>query len=516
MQDLRAFDRAVTRHGDRTAIVAEDGTTYSYAELDRRTDALASALDERVGGARTASLLHNGPAAVEMMLAAQKRGQANAQLSFRGSAGELRRMIESAEAEALVFDAAHAEMARAVLDESDLEAALSVGAADSAPERPAVDRYGRVVERDVDYDATEDPDAETAILYTSGTTRRPKATLQDQRRAWLGASQVVMEHGLEPNDVALVTTPWYHDVTTVAWIYPHLQVGATLVLQSSFDPPETLALLDEREVTGLLAVPAQLDALIEAKNGGSSDLSALSYIRTGGAVVSPSLVERTREHLTEGVYNTYGLTEGIANLAHAYPDQQLDNPGTVGHASFNWELRVVEAVGPDETPDPSATVDRGESGELLGRGPCVDGYLDSPEAEAKLFVGDGEWLRTMDVARVDEDGGLHIVDRVDNMLLSGGENVYPQEVELALEDHPDVRAAAVVGVPDDDWGERVAAVVVGEGLTAEVLDRHCKDHDDVANFKRPRSYAVTSDDLPRTDTGTLKRTEIRDRFFGDP
>lgn len=510
MRDLRAFDRVATRHGERTAIIGTDGETRTYTELDRRTDALADAVDRRVGDGRTAALLLNGPAAIEMMIAAQKRGRANAQLSFRGAVGELVEMLRTAEADGLVFDAANAEMARGVLDKLDLEFALCVGC---DPERPEVERYeDAVVAADNDYDATVDRDAETGILYTSGTTSKPKAVLQDQRRVWLGASQAVMEHGLTPTDVALVTTPWYHDVTSIAWIYPHLQVGATLVLQPEFVPSEALSLLDGHDITGLLAVPAQLNALLDALDDGEYDVSALSYIRTGGAVVPPSLVERVRERMTEGVYNTYGLTEGISNLAHAYPEQQLANPGTVGHASFNWELRVVEAAELDEDPDPTATVDRGETGELIGRGPCVDGYIDSPEAEERLFVG--EWLRTMDVARVDDSGGLHIVDRVDNMLLSGGENIYPQEVELALEDHHDVRAAAVLGLPDDEWGERVVAVVVSDSVTSEELEEHCLAHDTLANFKRPRSYAVTSEPLPRTDTGTLRYDAIREQYFG--
>ena len=320
-----------------------------------------------------------------------------------------------------------------------------------------------------------------------------------------------MEQGLEPADVGLVTTPWYHDVTTVAWVYPHLQVGETLILQSQFDPEWTLSLLEAHDATRILAVPAQLEALLRARNAGSYDLSTLSAVRTGGAVVSPSLVERLRESMTEGVHNTYDLTEAIPNITYAYPDEQIENPGTVGHASFNWEVRVVEAVRVDERPDPEATVERGSSGELLGRGPFADGYLDNPAKEARVFVG--EWLRTMDVARIDENGGLHIVDRVDNMLISGGENVYPQEVELVLEEHPDVDSAAVVGVPDERWGEKVVAVVAGDGVTEAELKTYCIEHTHLASFKRPREYVVTNDALPRTDTGTLKWAAIRETYF---
>lgn len=509
MEDLRAFNRSVVRHGERTAVRSPDGREYDYSELDRRTDALANAFDDRISDGRTASLLLNGPAAIEMMITAQKRGRANAQLSYRGSVGEVQHMVTVANARALVFDEANADLAYEVMDQTEIDTGIYVG--DRLPDDSGVERYEDVISsNDRDYPTSLDGSAESAVLYTSGTTSKPKAVLQDQQRAWRASSQVVMEHGLRPTDVALVTTPWYHDVTTVAWILPHLQVGATLVTQPRFVPDETLSLLERYEITGLLAVPAQLNALLNLYQE-QHDLSNLNYVRTGGALVSPTLVNRIRERMTEGVHNTYGLTEGFANLAHAYPEQQIEHPGTVGHASFNWELRVVEAVEASDTPDPDATVDRGESGELLGYGPATDGYLDNPEAEERLFV-DG-WLRTMDIARIDEDGGLHIVDRVDNMIVSGGENIYPQEVELVLEDHPDVDAAAVVGVADEEWGERVAAVVVAEDVSEADIEKHCRDHTDLANFKRPREYVITTDSLPRTDTGTIRRDAVIDRYY---
>ncbi|MFC6725917.1 class I adenylate-forming enzyme family protein, partial [Halobium palmae] len=368
------------------------------------------------------------------------------------------------------------------------EPALEGASADLHPDLPAGSEYG--------------------VFFTSGTTSQPKAVRFDAEQMWLGATQVVMEMGIDETDTALVTTPWYHMVTTDAWILPHLLAGATLVVQSEFDPETSLEHMAEHDVTGLLAVPTQLDALIEEQADGGYGIDDLSYIRTGGSIVTDEMVRRASEHLTEGVYNSYGLTEGGPNLTFAHPSVQDEHTGTVGKQSFMWDLRVVEAASPTEDPDVTAEVDPGGRGEIVVRGPGMsDGYMDNPEAEEHLFA-DG-WLRTGDVARVDEDGYLYIVDRVDNMIISGGENVYPEEVQRAVEEHEAVDECLVVGLDDDHWGQAVACVVVTDGdVTEEELEEFCLAHGTLADFKRPRRYAFRSDPLPRTDTGTVRRNEV--------
>lgn len=517
MRNVHAFRRSARRFPDRAAVRSLDGTTYTYAELDSRTDALAAALDERLGDGRCAGLLLNGSPAIETMVAAGKRGRANVQLSFRGAPSELASMLETADARGVVFDDANAEAALEAADRADLDVAVHAGTADLETDRDVEDYEAVLADAPGEYDPTERSGDESAILFTSGTTSEPKAVLQDQERAWIASSQAVMEMSLTPEDVLLVPTPWYHDVTTVTMILPALQVGATLVPQPAFDPGETLEAIEAYGVTVTLAVPTQLEAMLEAYDVGDYDLSSLRVVRTGGATVPPSLVERVREHLAEGVHNTYGLTEGFANLTHAYPEEQVENPGTIGHASFAWEeVRVVAAAEPPEQPDPEATVEEGGVGEMIARGPHTDGYIDRPEAEAALFVEDASgdrWLRTGDVVRVDDAGGLHVVDRTDNMVVTGGENVYPQEVERALEGHPDVREVAVVGLSHDRWGQQVAAVVVG-ATDEGALDRYCLEHDELADFKRPRRYAFADEPLPRSDTGTLLRERIVESYFG--
>jgi acyl-CoA synthetase (AMP-forming)/AMP-acid ligase II len=514
MDYLHAFRRSAECYDSKTAIVTEEGRSVTYGELDARSSGVANALHERIPGERCATLATNGLATVESMLAGVKRGVGTVQLPFRGSPGELASMLDGAEANGLLFDDATLDTALAVLDSTDVEVAIHAGSKTVEDER-VVDYEELLASASSTPNEPLPTGDEYGVFYTSGTTSQPKAVRFDREQMWLGATQVVMEMGIDETDTALVVTPWYHMVTTDAWILPHLLAGATLVLQSGFEPDAALRAIAEHDVTGLLAVPTQLTALIDAQQEAGYDLGTLSYIRTGGSVVTDTLVERAAEHLTEGVYNSYGLTEGGPNLAFAHPSVQDEHTGSVGKASFVWDLRVVEAAPPDEAPDVTAEVAPNERGEVIVQGPGMcEGYLDNPEAEEKLFA-DG-WIRTGDVAQVDEDGYLYIVDRIDNMIISGGENVYPEEVQQILEEHEAVAECLVVGLADEYWGETIACVVVTDGdVDDEELDRFCTEHETLADFKRPRRYAFRTEPLPRTDTGTIRGAEVVTEHFED-
>ncbi|WP_408960223.1 class I adenylate-forming enzyme family protein [Natrinema sp. 74] len=515
MDFIETFDRTVRRHSSDTALVSDDGRSLTYQELDERATRLANALNERAADRRVATLAINGPMAIEAMIASQKRGIGNVQLPFRDSPGGLASMLEPTDAGVLLFDDANAEKALEVLDRTDIKGGIHAG--ETSIDREDVESYD-VALSDAPLEEVEPhPNYEHGVFYTSGTTSTPKAVLFDQEKLWHGSTQVVMEMSIEETDTALVTTPWYHMVTCDAWILPHIQAGATLVVQSDFDPDETLRLVADHDVTGLLAVPTQLHALADRQAEAEYDIDSLSYIRTGGSIVTESLVERASEHLTKGVYNTYGLTEGGPNLTFAHPSVQDEHTGTIGKESFTSEVRVVEAADPDEDPDPEATVDPGETGEVIVRGPgTCNGYMDRPEETEWLLVDD-EWLRTGDVAEVDEDGFLYITGRVDNMFVCGGENIYPEEVEEVVETHEDVDEVVVVGVEDEQWGHRVACVVCcgSAEVTKDDLDSFCKDHDQLPDFKRPREYVLTTEELPRTDTGTVQRETVHTEFFAE-
>ncbi|MFB6250397.1 MAG: class I adenylate-forming enzyme family protein [Halobellus sp.] len=511
-----ALARTVRCHPDKPALVTDDGRSFTYAELDERSTRLANALTSRVGSARVAVLTINDVSSIESMWAGNKRGSATVQLSYRATVTELAEMSSTADAELLLFDDHNLENALELVDCGVFDQAIYAGK--EALDHEAVESYEAVLDdASPELDESLPHGEECAVLHTSGTTSVPKTVQFDQDQLWYGAVQVVMEHGIDETDVALCTSPWYHMVTTDAWLYPHFVAGATVVLHSTFEPREALELIESHGVTGLLAVPTQLKALndIQRGTGRTYDSDTIGYIRTGGAIVTETLIEATHEYLSEQVYNTYGMTEAGPNLSFAHPSAQEEHPGTIGKESFTWEIRVVESVPLDEHPDPEATVDAGERGEIIARGPGMSQeYIDNEAASERSYF-DG-WLRTRDVARIDEEDYLYIVDRVDNMILSGGENVYPAEVERVLGNHPDVTEACVFGQDDEQWGQVVTAVVVveeGVQLTDDELDEYCLQHDGLADFKRPRAYAVTEEGLPRSDTGTILREQLVGRFF---
>lgn len=507
-----SFARTVRCYPNKPALITEDGQTATYAEFDDRSTQLANALRDRVGAERCAVLSLNEIPAVESMIAGDKRGVGTVQLPYRATINELDQMVQTAEAQVLIFDDANADTALSLFDRDAVEVAIHAG------ERE-IDCDEVVSYEDVLASAAADPLPEQAIgdesgvFYTSGTTSTPKAVKFDQDQLWYGAIQGVMEHGIDETDIALCTTPWYHMVTTDAWLYPHFISGATIVLHSSFDPAEALNLIEVHDVTGLLAVPTQLEELNSLQRESEFNVDSLSYIRTAGATVTGEVVEETTSVLCEHLYNSYGMTEAGPDLTFAHPNAQADHSGTIGKESFSWEVRIVETAPLDEDPDPEATVDAGDRGEIIAHGPGMsEGYIDNPAAEAKSYF-DG-WLRTRDVATIDEDGYLYILDRVDNMIVTGGENVYPAEVERTLERHPDVDEAYVFGLDDDQWGQLVAAVVVvNADLSPDDLDVFCREARSLADFKRPREYAIRNDPLPRTDTGTIVQSALIDEHF---
>ena len=372
MNFLRAFERTVRVHADDTALVTDDEGPKTYAEFDRRSTKLAKASFDRVGDAPLAILTRNTSAAAEAMITGHKRGSPTVQLPFREKSDEITSMLDVADAEILVFDDANTDTALQVLDEGPVE--LGIHAGDRHVDVPEVESYSDVLAETPTTMPPELPrDGAAGVFYTSGTTKEPKAVAFNSEQLWNGAYQVVMEHGIDHTDRAIVTTPWYHMATTDAWLYPHWLAGATTFLHVDFDPENVLGQIEDCAVTGLLAVPTQLSILTETQATADTpfDTNSLEYIRSTGAMLPEALVSRTRKLLSEKLYNSYGLTEGGPNLTFAHPSAQTDHPGTIGNESFSWDVRVVEMVPFASVPDPEATVGPGGQGEIIARGPGV-------------------------------------------------------------------------------------------------------------------------------------------------
>ncbi|MFP4628154.1 MAG: class I adenylate-forming enzyme family protein [Halobacteriales archaeon] len=490
------------RHPDATAIVEPDADrTYSYADLDERASRLAEALADDLGlgpGDRVALLASNGAVYFEAIYGCWKSDTRYVGLNWRLTPSELEHHLRDAEPRVLVYDRAFEETVEALRELGVVETFVATDdplGDDRAYEALLSGASGRSI-------ANHDRGRRDTwgLLYTSGTTGLPKGVEQT-------ADMVIYNHlnigtlvGLTSEDTVLTVLPCFHTGGLNLYANPALMVGGTVVVPRTFDPEQTLDLL-EREATVFFGVPAIYKALINHPTFAERDLSGVRSWSSGGARLPVALLERYAEHdivIRQGMGMTEtGPTLFLIDEAHA-----LEKAGSIGMPSPFVETRVVD-------PEASDLVDVDE-GELLVRGPGVTpGYWRRPEANASDFV-DG-WLRTGDVARVDEDGHYYLVDRLKNMFISGGENVYPAEIERVLHDHPAVDEAAVVAVDDERWGEvgRAFVVPIEDGdLDADDVLAHCRAH--LAGYKVPKHVTFLGE-LPRTPAGNVERGRLRER-----
>lgn len=492
------FELVADRWDTRTALVA-DGESHSYATLNEQVNAAARGLAGRgvERGDRVGLLLPNSLAFVVSHFAVQKLGAVSVPVNFRLSADEVTYLLEDAQVGHFIYDTAFAETGTA--------------SADAAGVEPLVVGEGTFADL-LSHDTANVPTPagrhdHSFIAYTSGSTGQPKGVPHTHDDVILGATQVVQEMSISRHDRALHIAPLFHVVGLNCFFNPHWFEGATNVLQRQFDPQEALELIERHGVTGTLGVPAQVRALLRVDDVDAYDLSSLEYVRTGGDPISEQTIEAVQDTFDVEFYNTYGLTETQQNVTAYTPDDPDDRKTSVGKASYFWEVRVVEPAEPAGT-DPTAVVDRPGRGMVLIDGPMVtEGYLNRPEATEEVFV-EG-WLYTGDIAEIDAEGYITIVDRIDNMIKSGGENIYPQEVEEVLGDHEGVVDCGVFGTPSEAWGEAVtAAVVAGDEVTEADLDAYLRGSDRLADFKRPRRY-VFVDEIPRNPgSGSIRRGQL--------
>ncbi|MFB9685051.1 acyl-CoA synthetase [Amycolatopsis plumensis] len=475
----------------RTALV-QAGRSLTYAELADRVESLAGALTRRGvrPGDRVAYLGVNDITVFETLFATARCGAIFVPLNYRLSPAEIRYMLADSGASVLVHSADTAGLVAAagglpdgvvIATEEDFEPEIAEGG-------PAPDTEVRL----------DDP---CLLLYTSGTTGRPKAAvLTHGNLTWNTVNQLAHLDVLG-TDKALCIAPLFHCVGLGQITLPTLFKGGSVEPVAKFDPGTILARIGEAGITSFSAVPTMLEMMWRHESWDATDLSSLTCVLYGGSPVAERVAQAW---LDRGVklLQGYGMTEAAPGVSMATHEGTLDHPVAAGVPHFFTD---VAALGPELTPQPLD----GTPAELLVRGPHVfGGYWNRPEESKASFV-EGGWFRTGDVVRVDDDGWAHVVDRVKDMIISGGENVYPAEIEAVAVRLDEVDACAVVGVPDERWGEAGAAFVVvrpGAQLDEPRFRAHLERH--LARYKIPKHVQFT-DTLPRNATGKIRRVELR-------
>jgi fatty-acyl-CoA synthase len=489
-----------TSDPERPAILS-DGEVTTWGAFDERSARLAGGLAAEgiVTGDRVGILMRNAPEFLETFVACAQIGAITVPLNTRLTAAELNGIAADAGISALVTDAG-------------FEAATAALAALLPPDRTfSLDGAGPGVRALSDLlagpplraEAEPAPETQLCIMYSSGTTGLPKGVVLTHGNVLGIAASLVASDGLTPADRAVIPVPLAFTGALISIVTPFLHTGGSLLLEQHLDAERLLDDVEQKGVTFIGAVPLVYQTMANSPTFAQRDLSNLRIAKSGGAPVPESIL-RTYQARGVPMIGAYGITEGGGFNISLQNEDALRKLGFAGLPVKGQRCRVVREDGSDAAP--------WEVGELLIAGPTVmAGYWANPDATAEA-IRDG-WLHTGDLALVDEEGYYKIVDRKKDMIISGGINVYPAEVEIALAGHPDVLEVAVIGVPDERWGERVTACVVarpGSDLDAGALGEFVADL--VADYKRPKHY-VFLDALPRNMAGKILKRELRERGY---
>ncbi|MDT5076128.1 MAG: fatty-acyl-CoA synthase [Mycobacterium sp.] len=501
--DLASLLTARAKSSPERSAITFEGETRTFGQIHDRVERLAAVLHDGgvTMGDRVAYLGLNHPAILEALFATASLGAIFVPLNFRLTGPELAYAINHSAVHTLIADADHTGLIDGQRGVLSVERYLMAAGGEPPPDWEDVERLctssaPRAHRTDIL------PDDPAVIMYTSGTTGRPKGATLTHANLWWNNIAVVLALDIAYDDVSIVCAPLFHigalNSTAIAtWIK-----GGRLVVHRTFDPQAVLDSLVAQRATTMFGVPVMCQAIASLPNFATADLSALRLIITGGAPV-PVGVIRTFQGQGVELAQGYGLTEASPIASFLTADYALKKIGSAGRPTLFCDVRIVDGAG--------VVVDApGVTGEIQVRGPNVTpGYWNNAVATAATF--DGEWLKTGDGGYRDEDGFLFVADRIKDMIISGGENIYPAEVEDLLFDHPLVAEAAVIGIADDHWGERVCAViaVAGDAPSLDELREFMGGR--LARYKLPRQLEIV-DSLPRNATGKVLKTELRARF----
>ncbi len=500
MFDLAAHRARVTPNRPALEDLAS-GTAYNYRQLNEQAARFATAALNHWGlaeGDRVAFLGHSRAEFFAMLFGCAKAGLILVPLNWRLAQPELEQLMGDCTPGALLFGEEFTDSARELKISGHVSALVDLDG--KAADCRHYDLDLEDSEPDLASHPDRDPDTPWYLLYTSGTTGRPKGVIQTFRMMMSNYLNIGLAVDLTGRDTLLNVLPLFHTAGINLYSSAVLLTGGCVLVARSFEPDQAMAVLEQR-ATLFFGVPAVYQAILEHP---SFSGKRLSRVRSWGCGGAPLALPVARRFVEEGIHvrTGMGMTETGPTVFLLDEEDVLDKVGSVGRPQLLTEVRIVGANGRDVAP--------GESGELLIRGPNVTpGYWNRPDATREALEPDG-WLHSGDVARCDEDGCYYIVDRWKDMFISGGENVYPAEVERVLVEHPAVSEVAVVGVPDDRWGEVGRAFLclrpdASEPDDAELIS-YCRER--LAGYKVPRYFQVV-DELPRNALGKVTKQALR-------
>lgn len=495
--DLRSvIERAAERHPERVALhIPETDETYTCRELVEEARRVAEGLRDRFAadtGTTLGIYAPNAPSVFVTLLAAWLRGQTVCEIKPRTSPENLPYYVEDGEVDVLFVHPSRMDRVEAARDDMDVDGVVQMEGTAPGWAVSMENLKGEPEQRAV----SVAPETVASIGYTSGTTGRPKGVPQTHDAVFHTTLILLIRNEVVEKDRVCLIYPYY-GVGTLEFL-ASLMVGATIILPDDPAPENVAQIIEDEEITSIGGVPTQLKGLAGAVAERGSDTSSLRYVHTGSGLMTEAVYEQVKTHLCETVCTSYGSSEAGETT------YSLEDSISIGRPQPFQRIRLVA---PGEK-DPEKIVEGGP-GELIVdvRGPTVfDGYWRKPEKTAEAVV-DG-WYFTDDIVTRDDEGMLWFQGRDDDIIVSGGENIAPGEVEDALLRHEDVVHAGVIGVPDEKWGEKVVAYVEVSGdVSRDELDAHCRESA-LEDFKRPKEY-VFVDEMPLTKTGGVKRAELR-------